>query len=143
MAEPAMWTAGGAVVAASVSALFAWGSSRAATGPANSQANLEWVKQAHTEATEAKTEARQAKKDAEATEAILRKTQTRMDAQDRRLRQVDAVAHELMDWIRRVLIKAQAVDPSMPHDAAVRDLLRVINGGPASMTDSQIRERNP
>jgi hypothetical protein len=48
-------------------------------------------------------------------------------------------AGKLMDWIGRVVRKAHEVDQNDSTAADVRELLRVINGGPPEISLSQIK----
>lgn len=136
--DPALWTAIGAVFAALVSGFFAWRNSRTATGPANSQANLGWVKQAHEEAAAAKAEARQAKSDAHDAEIKMQEIQRKMAEQERQQFRLDSLTHELMEWVSRVLTRARQVNPNGGHDESVRELLRVIDNGPPSIDGDRL-----
>lgn len=110
-----------------------------ATGPANSQAQLAWVKQAQDEATQAKADAREAKLDAATAERRMREQDRRLDETERRVLHLDGVTHDLISWIERVIRAKDQIDPNLPNDPATLRLIAVINGGPASMSSARLR----
>lgn len=113
-----------------------------------SQAQLAWTQQAMNEATAAKIEARaatesslEAERAAKAATAAADSATIRADSAERRLGEVQELAGKLMDWIARVVRKAHEVDADDSTPADMRELLRVINGGPPEVSASQIRRR--
>lgn len=113
-----------------------------------SQQQLAWTQQAMTEATAAKTEARaateqagEAERSAKAAGAAADAATRRADAAEGRLHDVQDMAGKLMDWIARVVRKAHEVDAGEGTDPHVRELLRVINGGPPEISTAEIRRR--
>lgn len=120
-------TALGALLVAIVGGVFGLVSSSRANRPAESNAQLAWVKQAQDEANEARREAREAK--AESTAARVESESTRQQ-QVRLRRELDA----MQDWVDRVVRARDAYvadhqDLSIEDSGVVR-LLRAINGGP-------------
>jgi hypothetical protein len=113
-----------------------------------SQQQLAWTQQAMTEATEAKVEARAAteaagaaERSAKAATAAADMATSRADSAERRLGEVQDMAGKLMDWISRVVRKAHEVEIGDAADPHVRELLRVINGGPPEVSASQIKRK--
>lgn len=108
---------------------------------------LAWTRQAMDEARTAKTDAKNATdaaNDAErsakaATKAADAATQ-RAEAAEGRLSEVLDTAGRLMEWIGRVVRKAHEVDTDASTPADIRELVRVINGGPPEISLSQIRK---
>lgn len=120
-------TAIGAVVIAALSGIFGLMNSTKANRPAESNAQLAWVKQAQDEATSAREEAREAK--AESAAARAESEQTRQQ-QVKIRREMDA----MQDWIDRVVRARDVYVAEHPTDAiedsGVIRLMRAINGGP-------------
>jgi hypothetical protein len=133
------WTAIGAVIVSLIGMVVGLRNGTKANKPAESNAQLAWVKQAQDEAHEAKADAKQAKVDVAAAETRMRDQDRRMDESERRLRQLDATATDLMQWIERVMRAKDLVDAQSTNDPAIASLLRVINGGPASMSNPRLR----
>lgn len=109
---------------------------------------LAWTQQAMTEASAAKVEAREATLAASAAERAA-KTATdaaesatrRADAAESRLNDVGELAERLIEWIARVVRKAHAERIGDNASPEVRELLRVINGGPPEVSQSRLRHR--
>jgi hypothetical protein len=134
-----VWATIGAIIAALVGGGVGLRNGTKANRPAESNAQLAWVKQAQDEAHEAKADAKQAKVDVAAAETRMRAQDARLDESERRLRQLDATATDLMQWIERVMRAKDLIDAQSTNDPAVASLLRVINGGPASMSNPRLR----
>lgn len=98
----------------------------------------EWVADARQEAAAAKTEAREAKAEAAAAEKTSKSAERRADDAERRIRAVNDQISDLVEWIARVVRHAQAVDPTVVDDPQVQRLLAVINGGPASLSQTRL-----
>jgi multidrug efflux pump subunit AcrB len=99
-----------------------------ANRPAESNAQLAWVKQAQEEANEARAEAKEAK--VESAAARNESDQTRRQQIELR-RQMDA----MQEWMDRVVRAAAAYRLDNPQwdaeaDSGVIRILRAINGGP-------------
>jgi hypothetical protein len=102
---------------------------------------LAWTRQAMDEARSAKDDARTATTAARAATDAANAATTRANAAEGRLSEVLDTAGKLMDWIARVVRKAHEVDQNDSTAADVRELLRVINGGPPEVSLSQIKKR--
>jgi ElaB/YqjD/DUF883 family membrane-anchored ribosome-binding protein len=122
-------TAVGAIVLASLSGMFSLMSSTKANRPAESNAQLAWVKQAQDEATAARDEAREAKTESAAARAESEQTRQQLV---RIRREFDA----MQDWVDRVVRARDAYVTEHPldgiEDSGVIRLMRAINGGPHS-----------
>lgn len=112
------------------------------------KSQLEWTRQAMTEAQAAKSEARTATETASEAERAARaatraaeSATRRAEVAESRLTDVQELAGKLVDWIARVVRKAHEVEAGEATDPHVRELLRVINGGPPEVSSSQIRKR--
>lgn len=125
--SPSLLTAIGAVIVAVATGIFGLVNSTKANRPAESNAQLAWVKQAQDEASAARTEAREAK--AESSAAHAESEQTRQQ-QVKIRREMDA----MQDWIDRVVRARDAYVAEHPmdgiEDSGVIRLMRAINGGP-------------
>jgi hypothetical protein len=122
-------TAIGAVVVAIVGMFTGLRSSTKANRPAESNAQLAWVKQAQDEATDARAEARAAKTESAA--ARVESEATRQQLVKIR-REFDAME----EWVARVVrardlyLSDHAENPDEIEDSGVFRLLKAINGGP-------------
>lgn len=125
--NPSLLTAIGAAVVALIGLVGGLANSTKANRPAESNAQLAWVKQAQDEATSAREEAREAK--AESAAARAESEQTRQQ-QVKIRREMDA----MQDWIDRVVRARDVYVAEHPADAiedsGVIRLMRAINGGP-------------
>lgn len=125
--NPSLLTAIGAAVVALIGLVGGLANSTKANRPAESNAQLAWVKQAQDEATSAREEAREAK--AESAAARAESEQTRQQ-QVKIRREMDA----MQDWIDRVVRARDVYVAEHPTDAiedsGVIRLMRAINGGP-------------
>lgn len=116
----------GSVVGVVIAAVFGYVNSTRANRPAESNAQLAWVKQAQEEAGEARKEAKEAK--AESAAARFESEQTRQQLVKIR-REMDA----MQDWMDRVMRAGaayRAERPSGVEDSGVIRILKAINGGP-------------
>lgn len=120
-------TALGAFLVAVLTGVFGLVNATRANRPAESNAQLAWVKQAQDEAVEARKEAREAKTEASAARAdseVTRQQQVKIR------RELDA----MQDWVDRVVrardaYLAEHTEPEIDDTGMLR-LLRAINGGP-------------
>lgn len=119
-----------AAIAMILTGLMAYRNGRRTNDNQASQNQLGWM-------TEANREAKEARAEAAAAMTRLRQNDIQLDDQTARLRRLDAQTHELIEWIGRVLARSRQVDPA-GQDPAVTELLRVINGGPPSMSNDRI-----
>jgi len=131
-----MVTALGAVVVAVVGGYFGWRNSGRAT---MSSEQREWLREAMREARMARTESAAAEESAAKATKASHEAKARADAAERRLRDLDASAQDLIDWIARVMQSKDQIEVQKIHDPAVARLLAVINGGPASLSGSKLR----
>lgn len=99
---------------------------------------LAWTRQAMTEAQAAKAEAATATAAARAATTAADAAAGQARAAEGRLSEVLDTAGKLMEWIGRVVRKAHEVDTDASTAGDVRELLRVINGGPPEISLSQI-----
>lgn len=99
---------------------------------------LEWTKQAMAEARAAKDDAKSATTAANEAERTAKAATKAAEAAEGRLTEVLETASKLIGWISRVVRKAHEVDKSGNHPADVRELLRVINGGPPEISLTKI-----
>lgn len=125
---PTLFASIGALFVSIVGGVFGMVNSTKANRPAESNAQLAWVKQAQDEAMEARTEAKEAKSQASA--AWAESEATRVQAVKLR-REFDA----MQDWVERVirardLFLADHQGEASIEDSGVLRLLRAINGGP-------------
>lgn len=123
----AIWTASiGAVILAVISGAFGIVNSTRANRPAESNAQLAWVKQAHDDAAEARTDARTAR--TEVNSVRLENESIRRDHDGMRR---DMAA--MRDWMEAVVRARNAYVASADQDkldtGAIR-LIGAINGGP-------------
>jgi hypothetical protein len=122
-----LWTTIGAVVVAALSTVVGLRNGTKANAPAESNAQLAWVKQAQDEATGARQEAREAK--AESAAARAESEQTRQQ-QVKLRREFDA----MQEWVDRVVRARDVYLAEHPEttleDSGVIRLMRAINGGP-------------
>ncbi|MFL6109948.1 MAG: hypothetical protein ACJ786_01125 [Catenulispora sp.] len=102
---------------------------------------LAWTRQAMDEARAAKDDARTATTAARAATTAANAATGRAEAAEGRLSEVLDTAGKLMEWIARVVRKAHEVDQNDSTAADVRELLRVINGGPPEVSLSQIKRK--
>lgn len=120
-------TAVGAILIAVVTGAFGLLNSTKANRPAESNAQLAWVKQAQDEATDARKEAREAK--AESAAARSESEATRQQQVQLR-RELEA----MQDWVDRVIRARDAYvaehDLASIEDSGVVRMMRAINGGP-------------
>jgi uncharacterized protein (DUF3084 family) len=124
-----VWAAAIAAIVSLAGALVGLRNGTKANRPAESNAQLAWVKQAQDEANEARTEAKEAK--AESSAARVESEQTRQQLVRIR-RELDA----MQDWMDRVVRAAAVYRADHPEwdgpgtDSGVIRMLRAINGGP-------------
>lgn len=125
----AQWVATlGAIVIALVGAGVGLRNGTKANAPAESNAQLAWVKQAQDEALDARTEARQAKTESAAVR--LESEQTRQ--QVTRLRRDLNAMQDWVDGVVRARDRYMAEHPiDSIDDTGVLRLMRAINGGPS------------
>jgi hypothetical protein len=135
-------TAVGALLVAIVGGVFGWRNSGKATMSAEQRA---WLNDALGEARQARTEIASAEAAARAAGKTAGEASDRAEAAERRLRQLDASAQDLIGWIDRVMRAKDQIDAGnqQAHDPAVARLLFVINGGPASMSGSRLHSDSP
>lgn len=121
-------TAIGAVIVALASGLFGLINSTKANRPAESNAQLAWVKQAQDEATDARKEAREAKAESAAVRAEAEATR-------QQLVRIRVEFDAMEEWVARVVRARDRYVAEHPEasveDSGVFSLLRAINGGPA------------
>jgi uncharacterized protein HemX len=115
----------GAVVVAIVSGGFAVVSSTKANRPAESNAQLAWVRQAQEEANEARREAKEAKVESSAARSESEQTRQQLATLRREL-------NAMQDWVDRVLRARDSYLNDHPNldDSGVMRLTQAINGGP-------------
>lgn len=122
-----LWTAIGAIILATMSGVFGLVNSTRANRPAESNAQLAWVKQAQDEAMSARTEAKEAK--AESSAARAESEQTRQQ-----LVRIRREFNAMEDWVARVVrARDQYVaehSAGALDDSGVIRILGAINGGP-------------
>ena len=127
-----------AAISATACGYMVMRTSRAANANTASQGQLAWVQQAQSAATDARTRAEAAEERLRKNEGRMREQDRRMDEQERHLRRNDAQLHDLVDWVGRVMARANEVDVNAQSDSKVIALMRAINGGPASMSNDRI-----
>lgn len=125
--SPALLTALGALAASFVAALFGYINSTKANRPAESNAQLAWVKQAQDEATAARTEAKEAKVESSAARAESEATRQQQVILRREMA-------AMQDWVDRVIRARDSFIADHPiesiDDSGVIRMLRAVNGGP-------------
>jgi hypothetical protein len=127
--DSSLITAIGAAVVATIGGIVGVTNSSRANRPAESSAQLAWVKQAQDEANEARAEAKEAKAEAAAARAEA-------DATYRQSVQLRRDFAALQDWVDRVVRAARAYradlesDGQQIEDSGVLRILNAINGGP-------------
>jgi ABC-type transporter Mla subunit MlaD len=128
-------TAIGAVVVALVAGFAGWRNSGKATMSGEQRA---WLNDALTEVRQVRKELADAEQAVRAAARSANEATDRADIAERRLRQLDSSAQDLIGWIERVMRAKDQIDAQTSHDPAVARLLMVINGGPATMSVSQL-----
>ena len=122
-----VWAAIIAATAAVASGFFGLINSTKANRPAESNAQLAWVKQAQDEATAARTEATAARADAAAARA-------ESDATRRQAVKLRMEFDAMEEWVARVVRARDRFVAEHPiesvEDTGVLTILRAINGGP-------------
>lgn len=125
--NPTLLTSVGAIAVALIGMVVGLRNGTKANRPAESNAQLAWVKQAQDEALAARAEAKEAK--VESTAARVESEQTRQH-QVKLRREMDA----MQDWMDRVIRARDAYVAEHPldgiEDSGVIRMVRAINGGP-------------
>lgn len=135
---PAALTAVAAIVGAWLVYRNATKANRITEQNALAAQQLEWTRQAMTEARMAKDDAKSATDAANEAERTAKSATRAAAAAEGRLAEVLDTTSKLISWISRVVRKAHEVDQSGNHPDDVRELLRVINGGPPEISLSSI-----
>jgi hypothetical protein len=118
-------TAISAIVIAIIGGLFGFINSTKANRPAESIAQLAWVKQAQDEAMAARTEAKEAKSESSA-------ARTEAEATRQQLVRIRREFNAMEDWVARV-VRARdlyVAEHTAIDDSGVIRILGAINGGP-------------
>lgn len=123
--NPTLATSIGALIIAVIGGFFGLANSTRANRPAESNAQLAWVKQAQDEAMAARTEAKEAK--AESSAARAESEQTRQQ-----LARIRREFNAMEDWVARV-VRARdmyVAEHTGVEDSGIIRILGAINGGP-------------
>lgn len=135
---PAAFTAMATILCGWLVYRSARGANRISETNSLSAQQLAWTQQAMAEAHEAKADAKMASEVARDATSAAEQASRRASAAEFRLGEVSRMADDLMQWIGRVVRKAHEVDVAeAPSD--VKELLRVINGGPPEISNAQLR----
>lgn len=130
--DAALSTAVGAVIVAVVGAVVGLRNGTKANQPAESNAQLAWVKQAQEEAKEARTEAKEARTEVDA----VRRENSQIIREHQQMRGEFAA---MRDWVDGVVRARNAYMETHPieelDDTGQIRLLRAINGGPRMPSD--------
>lgn len=139
--NPAVLTAAFSALAAILCGLMVYKNAKRANDQTMSSTQLQWVQQAMAEASSAKEDARQAKSDAKDAESQAASATAKAQQAEAKLQRVDVQIRELLAWIERVVVSAHATDPDQRDQVAL--LLRIINGGPPSLSAVRANGREP